>query len=322
VIGQSSDDSPHINAGLQRDLVSEAMQQKSVREHRHVYLVNVGVNLSHKLRSPIFPDFRFEFVPIPEVDDIHECVRADIAPVTYGDLFCYNSPQKLLSLFSNKTQDEFVDRIVHYDPNLNNGNDTRYATFTYGDVPYTNARASRLRNAQPGDWLFFLANLACYDCDKATFIAGQRALYLIGFIEIDAVLEYVPAKKLLYNPFSDDYCDMLQCAKNAHVNRLLTLPHQYERQPFMLFEGSSRSRRFRYAISITRQMCDTCLRDKENRPFDYSKFKSLEACVGAYTRAVRPHFRLEHQEDQQRFSILLEYVATARFNGEDESLSV
>jgi hypothetical protein len=307
VIGQSSD---------------EAMQQKSAREHQHVYLVNVGVNLSHKLRSPIFPDLRFEFVPIPEVDVIHECIRVDITPITYGDLFCYNSPRKLLSLFSNKMQDEFANRIVHYDPNLNNENDTRHATFTYGDVPYTNARASSLRSAQPGDLLFFLANLACYDCDKDTFIAGQRALYLIGFIEVDAVLEYMPAKKLLYNPFSDDYCDVLQCAKNAHVYRLLTLPHRYERQPFMLFEGSNSSRRFRYAIPITRQLCDMCLRDKENRPFDYNKFKSLEACVGAYTRAIRPHFRLGQQDDRQRFSILLEHIATLNGIGDYAKLSI
>jgi len=286
------------------------MQEKSVRDHQHVYLVNVGVNLSHKLRSPIFPDFRFEFVPIPEVDDIHECIPADITPITYGDLFCYNSPQKLLSLFSNKTRDEFANRIAHYDPNLNNMNDPRHATFTYGDIPHMNARASSLRSAQPGDLLFFLANLAWYDRDKVAFTPGKRALYFIGFIEIDAVLEYVPAKKLLYNPFSHDCCDVLQFAKNAHVNRLLTLPHRYEQQPFMIFEGSGRSRRFQYAIPITRRMCDLCFRDKENRSFDYGKFKSLEACVGAYTRAVRPHFRLGHQDDRQRFSILLEHVAT------------
>src|SRR5215469_8525327 len=196
------------------------MQHKAVRDYRHVYLVNVGVNLSHKLRSPIFPDYRFEFVPIPEESDIGECVRADTSPITYGDLFCYNSSQKLLSLFSNKVQDEFAKRLVHYDPNLNNANDACHATFTYGDIPYTNARASSLRGAQPGDLLFFLANLARYDCDRASFISGQRALYLIGFIEIDTVLEYIPEKKLLHDPLSDCYYDVLQFPKNAHVKRL------------------------------------------------------------------------------------------------------
>jgi hypothetical protein len=84
--------------------VTIAVQQKSVRDYQHVYLVNVGVNLAHKLRSPIFPDARFEFVPIPEGGDIGECVKADITPITYADLFCYNSSRKLLFLFSHKLQ--------------------------------------------------------------------------------------------------------------------------------------------------------------------------------------------------------------------------
>ena len=285
------------------------MQQKSVRDHQHVYLVNVGVNLAHKLRSPLFPDSQFEFVPIPEEGDIGECVSADIAPITYGDLYCYNSSLKLLSLFSHKLQDEFANRIVHYDPNLNNANDACLARFTYGDIPYTNARASSLRGAQPGDLLFFLANLARYDCDKRTFIQGRRALYLIGFIEIDTVLEYLPEKKLLHDPFSDCHYDVLQFPKNAHVKRLLMLPQRFERQPFIMFEGSDCSRRFEFAVPITRQLCDMCMRDKENRLFDYSKFRSLEACIGAYTRAVRPHFKLNYWEDRQRFHILLEYIA-------------
>ncbi len=290
--------------------VTIAVQQKSVRDFQYVYLVNVGVNLAHKLRSPIFPDARFEFVPIPEGGDIGECVKADITPITYGDLFCYNSSRKLLSLFSHKLQDEFANRVVHYDPNLNNVNDACHATFTYGDIPYINARASSLRDAQPGDLLLFLANLARYDCDRAGFIRGQRALYLIGFIEIDTVLEYLPEKKLLHDPFSDCHYDVLQFPKNAHVKRLLMLPHRFERQLFMIFEGSSYSRRFEYAVPITRQLCDMCMRDKEGRPFDFSKFRSLDACIGAYTRAVRPHFKLNYPEDQQRFHILLEYIAT------------
>jgi len=286
------------------------MQQKSIRDHRHVYLVNVGVNLAHKLRSPIFPDARFEFVPIPEGGDIGECVKADITPITYADLFCYNSSRKLLSLFSHKLQDEFANRVVHYDPNLNNINDTLHAGFTYGDIPYTNARASSLRGAQPGDLLFFMANLALYDGNKRIYVQGRRALYLIGFIEIDTVLEYIPQKKLLHDPFSGCHYDVLQFPRNAHVKRLLMLPQRFERQPFMMFEGSGRSRRFEFAVPITRPLCDMCMRDKEDRPFDYSKFRSLDACIGAYTRAVRPHFKLNQWEDRQRFQILLEYIAT------------
>ena len=285
-----------------------------MRPYRQVYLVNVGVNHTHKLRSPIFPDKHFEFIPIHEEVHISECLQTPIQPITYDHLHCYNTPRKLLSLFPEKLQNQYKHHIVHYDPNLNNPNDAPHAAFTYGDVPYLSPRAASLRHTQPGDLLFFLANLASFDDHEGQFSpgSGQRSFYLIGFIEIELVLEYsYHTGKGLRNPFSQAQAsyDLLQFTRNAHVNRLLTLPHRYEKLPFTIFEGSNRSQRFQYAVQITRQMCDICLRDKNGQPFDYSKFQSLDACIGAYTRSVRPHFILEHQADRDRFQIFLEYIA-------------
>jgi Nucleotide modification associated domain 3 len=281
-----------------------------MRPYRQVYLVNVGVNYSHTLRSPIFPDKRFEFIPIHEEVHISECLQTTIQPITYDHLHCYNTSRKLLSLFPEKLQNQYKHHIVHYDPNLNNPNDGSHAAFTYGDVPYCNVRAASLKHAQPGDLLFFLANLASFDDHKGQFNPGQRSFYLIGFIEIELVLEYSyqADRGLLRNPYSQESYDLLQFAKNAHVNRLLTLPHKYEKQPFTIFEGSNRSQRFQYAVQITKQMCDICLRDKNGQPFDYSKFQSLDACIGAYTRSVRPHFTLRHQTDKTHFYIFLRYI--------------
>jgi hypothetical protein len=283
-----------------------------MRTYRQVYLVNVGVNLTHRLRSPIFPDNSFEFIPIQEQVPISECQPTTIQPITYDHLYCHNTPRKLLSLFPEKLQSNYKHRIVHYDPNLNNPNDGPHAAFTYGDIPYLSPRAASLRHAQPGDLLLFLANLVSFDPDKGIFNPGPRGLYFIGCIEIDFVLEYsyqAGEGRLcnLYSPEQDAY-DVLQFARNAHVNRLLTLPHRYEKQPFSIFEGSSRSQRFQYAVQITKQMCDICLRDKNGQTFDYSKFRSLEACVGAYTRSVRPHFSLIHQADQDRFQLFLDHI--------------
>ncbi len=217
----------------------------------------------------------------------------------------HSSPERL--------QSQYKHHIVHYDPNLNNPNDAPYAAFTYGDVPYCNARAASLRHAQPGDLLFFLANLASFDDHKGQFNPGpgQRSFYLIGFIEIELVLEYSyqAGRGLLCNPYSQECYDLLQFAKNAHVNRLLTLPHRYEKLPFTIFEGSNRSQRFLHAVQITKQMCDTSLRDKNGQSFGYTKFRSLEACIGAYTRSVRSHFILNHQSDRTRFQIFLEYIS-------------
>jgi len=279
------------------------------RADRRVYLVNVGVNLSHRLRRAIFPDNSFEFVPIPEGNTVSNCIAAPVQPVTYSDLYCYNSSAKLMSLFSSAIQGSFADYVVHYDPNLGNGNDGSLAGFTYGDVPYLNARASSLRHAQPGDLLFFLANLSAYDCENKKFIAGQRALYLIGFIEIDVIAEYSPLNhQQLCDPYTFKSYDLLEFARNAHVNHLLTMPHQYAEQPFTIFEGTYQSTRFEKAVPITLGMCNICFRDKNDAPFAHDKFESISACIGSYTRAVRPHFDLQFASHKKRFEFLLNYV--------------
>jgi hypothetical protein len=281
------------------------------RSARRVYLANVGVNLSHSLRSPLFADNRFEFVPIPEGSSRTDCVAADIQPVTYEDLSCYNSTEKLLSFFSPTLQAQFASQVVHYDPNLDNANDGSLAGFTYGDIPYVNARASSLRHAQPGDLIFFIANLSAYDGERKKFLPGQRSLYLIGFLEIDALVEYTPLNpQQLYDPYTATFYGLHAFARNAHVNHLLTLPHRYASEPFTIFEGSPASMRFVKAVPITLEMCNLCLRDKRDQPFTQEKFKSVNACIGAYTRAVRHHFDLQYSSDQERFAHFLRFICT------------
>ena len=279
------------------------------RPARRVYLANVGVNLSHRLRSPLFTDKSFEFIPIPEGSTLQECVIADIQPVTYHDLSCYNSTASLLSFSSPELQTQFADSIVHYDPILGDKNDEHHASFTYGDIPYVNARASSLRHAQPGDIIFFLANLSAYDCEKKRFIAGQRSLYLVGFIEIAIILEYSPLNaQQIYDPYASHFYELQAFVRNAHVNHLLTLPHRYAKEPFTIFEGSGNSTRFTKAVPMTLDMCKACLRDKNDRPFVYENFKSINACIGAYTRAVRSHFDLQHASHQESFRTFLRFI--------------
>ena len=215
-------------------------------------------NLSHSLRSPLFADNRFEFVPIPEGSPVSECIAADIQPVTYADLSCYNTSAKLLSFFSPALQAQFADKVVHYDPNMGNTNDGSLAAFSYGDIPYVNARASSLRHAQPGDFIFFLANLSNYDCAQKKFLAGQRALYLVGFIEIEVLAEYSPFHaQRLYDPYASRAYELQTFVRNAHVNHLLTMPRRYAKEPFTVFEGAPRSTRFTRAVPITLDMCNT-----------------------------------------------------------------
>src|SRR5438045_726277 len=98
---------PMKRVKLSTQRLSESEGLSIMRPYRQVYLVNVGVNHTHKLRSPIFPDKRFEFIPIHEKTHVNECVQTAIQPITYDHLYCHNTPRKLLSLFPEKLQNQY-----------------------------------------------------------------------------------------------------------------------------------------------------------------------------------------------------------------------
>ena len=54
--------------------------------------------------------------------------------------------------------------------------------------------------------------------------------------------------------------------------------------------------------------CDACLRGAGGYPFDYKRYRSLNACLGVYTRSVRCWFDLGRADDQERFRTLLATV--------------
>lgn len=301
------------------------MPQRSTLSHnrphraRHIYLVNVGVNTSHRLKSPIYSDGRFEFVPIPEYDaaqDKRVSSSEAVQSVRYRDLYGYNSPEPLLSLFPLAVQAIYADQIVHNDPHLGNASngDSTFDDFSYGDVPLVNPRASTLRHAQVGDWLFFIANLADYDADQHRF-SGKRALYLIALIEIGHVLEYLPRDlpgaptSTLRDRDTRETHQLEAYASNAHVNRLLRLPDFYHDQPFSIFQGTARSTRFTHAVELTPELCRSCFTDKDGQPIDDTKFRSFTACIGAYTRSVRVQYTLDDAADRRRFHTFRDQIA-------------
>jgi hypothetical protein len=112
------------------------------------FLANVGVNASHRVASPLYPDGTFRLLPIPE--------RTAWAP-------------PMLRL-----PEAWGDRPVHLDPDLTS------PIATYGDNCRRAGRAFSLRRAQPGDLIVFLARL-CQGPDQA-------ALHLVGALEVDRVL--------------------------------------------------------------------------------------------------------------------------------------
>ena len=190
-----------------------------------LYVANVGANTSMPgLKSPIFPDGTFEFVPIKECARFS---RAEGIP-TYHDLPSWTGRVPCLAeLLPERTR----RYRAHADP--------EFETFTYGDIE--KPRAANLDDMKRGDQLWFLARLWKHDGIRWT---GDHDFYFIGFIEVERNLTFeagtrtsdvsVKVRKLIEN--------------NAHYRHLMA----GDRDWFRVLCGKPRnSCRFSRAIRVT-----------------------------------------------------------------------
>lgn len=280
-----------------------------------VFIVNVGTNLAHDLYSVVYEDGAFEFVPIPLLFDGArfrgvECHSSGMAePATYSRLRTADGQRPLLSLFPDRLQHKYADVVAHNDPLLRNAGQAGGPCFSYGDVPRRNVRASSLRHAASGDSLLFLANLRRAPASQPAGGTPERALYFIGILQIAEILQYEPGQTALGRPHTRSWAPFATYVHNAHVNQLLTLPDGQGNEPFTVFEGSAGSQRFERAVPITEELCRVCLRDRQGAALDYARYRSINACVGVYTRTVRPHFDLALAEDRERYARLMTHIA-------------
>ena len=90
-----------------------------------IYIANVGVNAKYEdtygIKSPIFEDGTFEFIPIKESSEI-----SGKHILRYRDLKCFNSNDKLIKFFPDKKREELANHYVHNDP--------EFETSPYGDL--------------------------------------------------------------------------------------------------------------------------------------------------------------------------------------------
>jgi len=241
-----------------------------------IFVVNVGVNASHGvLRSPIFLDGTFDFIPIPEKGRRVSCPQCSALP-RYKHLKSYNGVD-LLQLIPRG----YHDLRVHNDP--------EFVTFTYGDYPTFSPRAANLKKASKGDFIFFLARLVKVQ-DK---VFHEGAFFLIGFFEVDCVLKDVKSKP--------EASVLKMFENNAHVRRAMFDPQFWD--GFWVFKGSHRSHRFKYAIPFDREFCDAILRDSKGGNLTWSNNRSELQVIGSYTRACRV---IEIQEQRDAFLKMLE----------------
>jgi hypothetical protein len=225
---------------------------------KKICLVNVGANSSHVgLRSPVFPDEKFEFIPIPDpfLDSSNRGLK-------YSELKSSNGV-KIAELIQKSCR----NRYVHNDP--------EFETNTYGDYPTFYPRAANLKRLAEGDFLFFFARLVLWINGKFT----QEARFgFIGFIEIEAIY-----KDITQRPPNSIFRVI---KNNAHILRGECNPLFYD--GFWVFKGSTNSRRLRHTITFDREFIEECeIKDVTDQELAWDKFSSELSTIGSYFRSSR-----------------------------------
>ena len=225
---------------------------------KKICLINVGANASHgSLRSPLFTDGSFEFIPIPD-----PFLKHNDNAVRYCQLKAHNGIK-----ITELVREKYYNECAHYDP--------EFETYTYGDYPNFSPRAANLSKLSKGDLIFFFARLVLWKNGKFTKDAN---FYLIGFIEIENIYRNItkrPSERILE-----------KIKNNAHIIRGECNPIFYD--DFWVFQGSNRSKRFRYAIPFDREFIEESgILDAKFRKWNWNKFRTELSAIGSYLRSAK-----------------------------------
>lgn len=267
-------------------------------QKNQVAIINVGANTRHykgfgKIKSPIFYDGTFEFIPVPtgklvkgeeHIEKIKDWPR-------YKELKSFYGKESLAKFLPSR---RWLDLRMHNDP--------QFDIPTYGDY-LGNPRASKLRNLKKGDYLFFLAHLWRWISDGIYDERGD--FFLIGFFEISDWIE-------LDNPNEKE---LTHYRKNPHVLAWYKLRSDSKASQKMdfrnhrIFKGTRNSKRFQKAVPFNREIADKVLRDVQGRKLKWHGRTALST-IGSYTRTVK--FVKGPNDDEsdalKRIQILWEYV--------------
>ena len=255
----------------------------SVDPTARIFLVNVGVNASHgALRSPIFSDGTFEFLPIPE----ERRLWSPTLPA-YPKLAAYNDPDKTLADYAPVSR--WNDRL-HDDP--------EFRTFTYGDDPQRTGRGAGLKPCGPGDYLLFLARLVPHN--GVGRFNGEPGFYLIAFFRVTDVLRDVTEF-----PRGRDFTIF---GANAHIRRAAYHPRALDK--FWVWKGDpNASQRLPIAVPLDKQLAEATLLDARGRPWKWDTNRTELQTIGSYTRSGRMIIDPSAQGGKERAHRLWDAVA-------------
>jgi len=157
--------------------------------------VNVS-NTIPKMRSPVFWDGTFKFIPFID-ESCKNCL-------TYEDLGLADYVPSAYALTK-----------VHSDP--------EFESFTYGD--YSNIRTHAVRQLSKGDFLFFITSLQYHrtsDRERKPWIHPEWAFYIISYFEIEEIYRDFELK---------DPKKLFRVQNNAHLRRENDKNFSAERKP-------------------------------------------------------------------------------------------
>jgi Nucleotide modification associated domain 3 len=241
-----------------------------------LYVVNVGVNVADAtrrgMRSPIFTDGTFEFVPIKESRAFAACPEVP----RYCELSTHTGRAVSLAAY---VPEKIAEYRVHNDP--------EFETCTYGDV--MSARAANLKYVVESDQLWFLARLWNHDGLRWE---KESDFYFIGRFEVEQ--NVLVASNSGPGDFSADLLGRIEC--NAHYRRWVYCDGW---DAFRVITGKRPgSARFRRALRVTPEVAGLLFGGAYDRKSD--GFRSgnrllknrngtprLFARFGSVTRAVQ-----------------------------------
>lgn len=247
-----------------------------------IHLMNVSANSSHgQLFSPLFEDGTFELLPIPEEDrNLDKLGHV----VHYRDLHSYYNPGG----------DGLLRYVPHGMWDIACHNDPEFVSFTYGDSG-TNGRSSALTHLREGDALLFLARL---ELNLGGVRTRESGFYLVGGLVVEYA-GFVTPSSLGRERFS----------RNAHLIR--------GDGQFFGVAGSRRSRRFKRAVPVTREICDEVFRDKNGNQWTWDNGQSELTRIGSYTRACRRMLDTTDPVQTQRAAKLRAWVG--KHSGDEDA---
>ena len=222
---------------------------------RKAFIINVGANASHgALRSPIFDDGTFFFVPIPEVDP-DAAVSGRV--LRYRDIL----PDALRYIPA-----AYHDAMTHNDPD--------FETFTYGDYPVSRGRPGLLKQISEGDYLCFLARLVGWSRKDGGF-TDRAGFYIVGYFEVGDVFRDVT--------ISSPRPVLKAVANNAHVRRL----SEWYDDAGWIIKGTPNSRLLSRAMPFDRKLADSLMRDRNGERWVWDPTRTELQVIGSYTRSCR-----------------------------------